>query len=157
MTTAAEYRKNKPQTEYEFEAWSGMTFTLRRPGPSMSIDIMETIKPPENADKMTTEEKTAYGLSVMEDRDILYPVVLPKYVISPPIQDPGIVGSKKKLTLEEIHEEDKFGILNSLMTESAGGRGSQRGKAFPEKRQGATDGPDGVSDKPEGDGDNPAE
>ena len=139
MTTAEEYRKQNADQTYKFVGHSGAEFELCKPGPTMLMDLVRASGlSAANSKDATEEERTEMGMKMYDQRESIYPAILPVYVRSPKVVIDG--GDKKALSLDEISGDDKWGILQSLMLTASGQEGKANADAFPEHGTGGSPG-----------------
>ena len=121
-----------------------------RPGvrPEDIAEVMADDMPDEDA---ALAERKKFGLKTMERREDIYPVIIPKYVIDPPIYaDDDDDVPEDGIRVQDMHVEDKLGILGRLLNQSSGVRGARKGKTFLEDGRGSGDTGDSSQDKPDG-------
>ena len=146
MTTADEARKMFRAQTYKFKAHSGVEYELKKPGPTLQMDVVTSSGMPTKMNP-TEEEKQEAGMLMYQNRESIYHAVLPDYIVDPKVVD-GPGGTA--LTLDEIPDDDKWGIVQDLMTRAAGEVGAEKATTFPDRNTGAVARPDGEADEPAG-------
>jgi len=131
MTTAEEYRKMKASQTYEFVAHSGATFTLQKPGPTVTMEILSVTR---TVAKKGDEQSA--GMELFNQREKIYHAILPRYIVEPVVESDKAVTKKDSLKLSEISDDDKWGITQDLMNKSSGELGAARAESFPEDGEG---------------------